>query len=92
MAALKPIPRSLSANGQSPCTRPGLLFGAWTALLAFLTACGGGDGGGGSNPTPAPFTIALEDMPDTAMTAAVMACFAAPTSANPAATSEIRGL
>ncbi|HMN40082.1 MAG TPA: 3-phosphoshikimate 1-carboxyvinyltransferase [Phycisphaerales bacterium] len=39
-----------------------------------------------------PLDINLEDMPDTAMTAAVMACFASPTADNPTATSMIRGL
>lgn len=34
----------------------------------------------------------LADMPDTAMTAAVLACFASPTTDNPIATSTLRGL
>lgn len=39
-----------------------------------------------------PIDADLADMPDTAMTAAVLCCFAAPTPANPAATSTLRGL
>lgn len=41
----------------------------------------------------APLTdVSLADMPDTAMTAAVLACFASPTSDNPHASSTLRGL
>lgn len=39
-----------------------------------------------------PVDVDLSDMPDTAMTAAVLACFAAPTPENPRATSHLRGL
>lgn len=39
-----------------------------------------------------PIDTSLADMPDTAMTAAVLACFASPTPANPRATSILRGL
>ena len=39
-----------------------------------------------------PIDASLADMPDTAMTAAALACFASPTSANPTATSTLRGL
>jgi 3-phosphoshikimate 1-carboxyvinyltransferase len=42
--------------------------------------------------TLAPLTIDLESMPDTAMTAAALACFASPTPDNPTATSMLRGL
>lgn len=39
-----------------------------------------------------PIDTSLADMPDTAMTAAVLCCFAAPTANNPHATSTLRGL
>ena len=39
-----------------------------------------------------PIDFDLSDMPDTAMTAAVLACFASPTPENPDATSTLRGL
>ena len=39
-----------------------------------------------------PVDVSLSDMPDTAMTAAVLACFASPTADNPTATSTLRGL
>lgn len=39
-----------------------------------------------------PFTWDFSGMPDTAMTAAALACFASPTAANPSATSTLRGL
>lgn len=39
-----------------------------------------------------PFDVDLSNMPDTAMTAAVVACFAEPTSDNPSATSVLHGL
>lgn len=39
-----------------------------------------------------PVDADLSDMPDTAMTAAVLACFALPTASNPTATSTLRGL
>jgi 3-phosphoshikimate 1-carboxyvinyltransferase len=39
-----------------------------------------------------PLALVLDDMPDTAMTAAVLACFAAATPANPQAIGELRGL
>jgi 3-phosphoshikimate 1-carboxyvinyltransferase len=42
--------------------------------------------------TLAPLDLDLARMPDTAMTAAVLACFASPTPTNPRATSTLRGL
>ncbi len=42
--------------------------------------------------TVLPVDVDLSDMPDTAMTAAAVACFARPTPGNPTATSTIRGL
>ncbi len=49
-----------------------------------------------SNPARVPWLGPVEydlcDMPDTAMTAAVLACFASPTADNPTATSTLRGL
>ncbi len=42
--------------------------------------------------TLAGIDYSLADMPDTAMTAAVLACFASPTTDSPAATSMLRGL
>lgn len=44
------------------------------------------------NATLAAIDYSLADMPDTAMTAAVLACFASPTTDNPAAASTLRGL
>lgn len=43
-------------------------------------------------PALSPFEWDFSDMPDTAMTAAVIACFARPTPDNPTATSTLRGL
>ncbi len=43
-------------------------------------------------PRIAPLDCTLADMPDAAMTAAVVACFASPTAANPSATTTLRGL
>src|SRR5207244_1979018 len=39
-----------------------------------------------------PIDSSMHSMPDTAMTAAVLACFASPTAANPTGTSTLRGL
>lgn len=43
-------------------------------------------------PSLRPIDTSLADMPDTAMTAAVLCCFAAPTPTNPTAVSTLRGL
>lgn len=69
-----------------------------TAFVGVLTAMGcrvERGGGGMVVHGPArllPIDFDLSDMPDTAMTAAVLACFASPTAENPEAVTTLRGL
>lgn len=67
----------------------------FTAVLSAAGAACAGDDGHQLITGPAtllPLDLDLSRMPDTAMTAAVLACFASPTPANPGAVSRLRGL
>jgi 3-phosphoshikimate 1-carboxyvinyltransferase len=67
----------------------------FTSVLSAAGAACAGDDGHQLITGPAtllPLDLDLSRMPDTAMTAAVLACFASPTPANPGAVSTLRGL
>ena len=67
-------------------------MGASVAWLAPSVAVPDGGVRVEGGPHISPIDVDLSGMPDTAMTAAVLACFASPTAQNPTATSTLRGL
>ncbi len=100
-AAILPGSR-MNIDGLQRATGEGTLRGLQslqgdTHFIRFIKECGAtvAHGNGLSirgEPGLRPLDFNLANMPDTAMTAAVIACFASPTDENPTATTTLRGL